>query len=162
MTQDDRCSQRDKGAGPNHGVRTEGLPYIHGESLLVRGSMNTSEGLRRGGASISVGGVSHTTPTHTARRWKEAARASSPEQRKGRQKPGTGDNGRLLRGRGCLCRHGPTTQVQTDVREPGLYRRAFCVREKGEWEGGRATTPKSYPKGRKLGVKSPGLGHRVH
>lgn len=55
MTQDDSRSQGDEGAGPNHGVGTEGLPYIHGESR-AQGSMNSSEGLGRGAACISVGG----------------------------------------------------------------------------------------------------------
>lgn len=51
-------------------------------------------------------------PVYTASRWKEAARVSPPEQ-----KPDTGDNGRLLRGRGLAANTGPTTQVQRDVRE---------------------------------------------
>lgn len=51
------------------------------------------------------------------------------------------------------------TQVQTDVRGSRTLSGAFCVREKGEWEGRRATTPKPNPEGRK--VKSPGTGARA-
>lgn len=116
MTQDDCCSQRDEGAGPNHGVRAEGLPYIHDESLLVRGSMNSSEGLRRRGASISVGGGSklypHTLPGGGRRQPEHLPKSNGGEDRSWVQET-MGDSSEA---EGISADMGPTTQVQTDVR----------------------------------------------